>query len=105
MRRRPSPDSGCQGIAANLAPAAPVGEPTSVTSVHEAVRRLSSNQIVVVAGALAAALAGATVGAEARPAAALAGQTLGPRIDFDLAAHSADAPARLAARPMATRDS
>jgi len=41
----------------------------------------------VLAGALAAALAGAVMGADARPAAAHVGQTLGPRMDFDLAAH------------------
>ena len=58
--------------------------------------------MVVVAGALAAALAGAGVGARARPAAALAARTLGPRMDFDRAAHPAAAPAR-AARSGATR--
>jgi hypothetical protein len=58
---------------------------------------MSSPQLVVVVGALAAALAGAGVGAEARPAAALVGQTLGPRMDFDLADH----PPAIAATPAA----
>lgn len=50
-------------------------------------RSLSSTHLVLLVGALAAALAGARVGAATRPASALAGQTLGPRMDFDLAAH------------------
>jgi hypothetical protein len=45
--------------------------------------------MVIAAGALAAALAGLDVGAQTRPAAPLAGHTLGPRTDFDLAAHPA----------------
>jgi hypothetical protein len=81
------------------------GEPGGFTGVHEAVRRLSSRQLIVVGGALAAALAGAAVGAQARPAAALAGQTLGPRMDFDLAAHlpPSSPPVRYAAQPAAAR--
>jgi hypothetical protein len=43
--------------------------------------------MVIVGGALIAALAGLGAGAEARPPAALSVQALGPRMDFDLAAH------------------
>ncbi len=49
-------------------------------------------------GAFAAALAGARVGAAERPAASLVGHTLGPRMDFDLAAHP---PAPVAPSPVA----
>jgi hypothetical protein len=45
--------------------------------------------MVVLGGALVAALAGLGAGAEARPPAALTLQALGPRMDFDLAAHLA----------------
>jgi hypothetical protein len=55
--------------------------------------------LVIVAGALAAALAGANVGARERPDAPLAPHALGPRTDFDLAAHPATAPP-----PPATRN-
>jgi hypothetical protein len=51
--------------------------------------------LIIVAGALAAALAGASVGAQTRPAAPV-GPTLGPRMDFDLATH---APATAPPRP------
>jgi len=98
MRREASPDSGCEGIAARAGRGAVFGEPGGLTGVHEAVRRLSSRQLVIVSGALAAALAGAAAGAQARPAASLAGQTLGPRMDFDLAAHPAG---QFAARALA----
>ncbi len=66
-------------------------------------RKLSSRQLVIAAGALAAALAGASVGAQTRPAAPAAERTLGPRMDFDFAAHPAApaAPLVLAARPPA----
>jgi len=43
---------------------------------------------LVIGGALAAALAGFGVGAQTRPIAPLASQALGPRMDFDLAAHT-----------------
>jgi hypothetical protein len=89
MRGRLSPDSGCQGIAADRACHRPRREPKGATGVHEPVRRLSSRQFVIVAGALAAALAGVGVGAHTRPAAPAGGGTLGPRMDFDLATHPA----------------
>lgn len=54
--------------------------------------KLVKRRIVIAIGALAAALAGLDVGAATRPAAARAGHTLGPRMDFDLAAHAAPAP-------------
>lgn len=44
--------------------------------------------MVILAGALTAALAGLGAGAEARPPSALTVQALGPRLDFDLAAHA-----------------
>jgi hypothetical protein len=50
---------------------------------------LSLTQAVIVGGALVAALAGLDAGAEARPPVALTIQALGPRMDFDLAAHLA----------------
>lgn len=46
------------------------------------------SRIILALGALAAALAGADVGAATRPAAPRAGWTHGPRMDFDLAAHA-----------------
>lgn len=61
----------------------PVGRP----GVHEGVSRIMKRRIVIVLGALAAALAGLDVGAATRPAAPRAGWTQGPRMDFDLAAH------------------
>jgi hypothetical protein len=57
-------------------------------NVHKPVRKLSARQILIIGGALAAVLAGLDVGAQSRPVAALAGQTLGPRMDFDFAAHA-----------------
>jgi hypothetical protein len=78
---------------------ATASEPAGVTDVHETVQALSTSRIVVLVGALAAALAGARVGAAERPAASLAGQTLGPRMDFDLAAHP---PAPVARLPVAS---
>jgi hypothetical protein len=57
-------------------------------SVHEPVRKLSPSQLMIAAGALAAALAGFGVGAQTRPIVPLARQTLGPRMDYDLAAHN-----------------
>jgi hypothetical protein len=68
-------------------------EPGGATDVHEAVRTVSSTWLIIVVGALAAALVGAAAGAQARSAEALAGKTLGPRMDFDLAAHAAPVPA------------
>jgi hypothetical protein len=65
----------------------PSCEPAGVKDVHETVRSLSSSQLVIVVGALAAALAGLDVGAQTRPVTPLAGHTLGPRTDFDAAAH------------------
>jgi hypothetical protein len=60
--------------------------------------------LVIVVGALAAALAGLDVGAQTRPATPLAGHTLGPRTDFDAAAHppAPAAPLRSARNPVAT---
>jgi hypothetical protein len=107
MRRRPSPDSGCQGIAERPAAGAAIGEPVAATDVHETVRNLSAKRLVLVSGALAAALAGAAAGAQARPAASLFRQTLGPRMDFDRAAHpsapAAPTPIRVAAQAVAWR--
>jgi hypothetical protein len=45
-------------------------------------------RIIIALGAIAAALAGLDVGAATRPAAPRAGWTHGPRMDFDLAAHT-----------------
>jgi hypothetical protein len=67
-------------------------------SVHKPVRKLSKREIVIVAGALAAALAGLDVGAQTRPAAAQPHATLGPRMDFDLAAHALPPPVDPTAR-------
>jgi hypothetical protein len=64
-------------------------EPRAPYGVHDPVRKLSLTQMVIVGGALAAALAGLGAGAEARPPAALTVLALGPRMDFDLAAHLA----------------
>jgi hypothetical protein len=44
--------------------------------------------MVIVGGALVAALAGLGAGAEARPPATFTVQALSPRMDFDLAAHA-----------------
>ena len=63
-------------------------EPGGASDVHETVQMLSTARMIILGGALAAALAGLGAGAAARPATSLAGQTLGPRMDFDLAAHT-----------------
>jgi hypothetical protein len=69
-------------------------EPDAFMGVHETVRKLSTRpslsprRVLILAGALAAGLAGLSVGAETRRAAPLAHRTLGPRLDFDLAAHA-----------------
>lgn len=60
--------------------------------------KLVKRRIIIAVGAVAAALAGLDVGAATRPAAARAGHTLGPRMDFDLAAHTLP-PAVAAAAP------
>jgi hypothetical protein len=86
--RRASADSGCCGIAAGAAVGRPSCEPRGATNVHETVQMLSTTRMIFLGGALAAALAGLGAGAAARPAASHAGQTLGPRLDFDLAAHT-----------------
>jgi hypothetical protein len=90
MRAQVSPDSGCEGIAARSIGVERLGrEPPAPYGVHEPVRKLSLTQMVILGGALVAALAGLGAGAEARPPAALTLQALGPRMDFDLAAHLA----------------
>lgn len=50
--------------------------------------KLTASRFVIILGALAAALAGFDVGASTRPATPRAGWTHGPRMDFDLAAHT-----------------
>jgi hypothetical protein len=62
---------------------------------------MSSSQFIIVAGALAAALAGLDVGAQTRPVPPLAGHALGPRTDFNAAAHP---PAPVAPPPPAARN-
>jgi hypothetical protein len=84
-----SPDSGCEGIAACSIGVERLGrEPSAPYGVHKPVRKLSLTQMVILGGALVAALAGLGAGAEARPPAALTVEALGPRMDFDLAAHA-----------------
>jgi hypothetical protein len=81
-------------------------EPVALPGVHRPVRKLSSRQIVILVGALVAALAGLDVGAQTRPAGPQVGQTLGPRLDFDLAAHALPPSVKTRARPpaLALRD-
>ena len=72
-------------------------------NVHKPVRKLSARQILIIGGALAAALAGLDVGAQTRPPGRQTLGTLGPRLDFDLAAHALPPPVAPAPRPRLAR--